>query len=272
MRIGIVAPSTPFWREDAERVSALAAAITPELELIYHPQSFLVEGHFAGPDQAREDALVEMANRPDIDAIWFARGGYGACRIAERAIARMADCARDKIYMGYSDQGFLLGGLYAQGFKHLFHGPMPVDIKKVGGEAAVERALRWLATRDPASLEPSVKPSEKVAAFNLVILSQMIGTPLMPDLAGHVLMLEEVCEYHYAIDRAMFHVTTNLAPAGLAGIRLGRTTLIPENDRPFGQDEVEIVQYWCERHGIPYLGRADIAHDVANKIVPYGVI
>jgi muramoyltetrapeptide carboxypeptidase len=56
----------------------------------------------------------------------------------------------------------------------------------------------------------------------------------------------------------------------LAGIRLGRCADVPENDPPFGEDEEAVVRFWCERAGIPFLGRADIGHDSANKVVPFG--
>jgi muramoyltetrapeptide carboxypeptidase len=98
----------------------------------------------------------------------------------------------------------------------------------------------------------------------------MIGTPLMPDLSGHVLMVEEVSEYLYAFDRAMFSVTTHLAVAGLTGLRLGRVSDIPENDRSFGEEADAIARRWCAVKGISYLGCADIGHDVNNKIVPFG--
>ena len=89
MRIGIVAPSTPILPDDAEAVRALASLGYPDVELIFDAQCFAVHGHFAGEDGHRFAALVEMANRPDIDAVWFARGGYGACRIAEDAVAEI---------------------------------------------------------------------------------------------------------------------------------------------------------------------------------------
>src|SRR6185295_13719039 len=117
--------------------------------------------------------------------------------------------------------------------------------------------------------EPSVSPDHPSAAFNIMILSHLIGTPLQPDLAGHVLMLEEVGEYMYRIDRAMFHLTSNPGIRKVAGIRLGRCTAIPENEPDFGQSEVEIVKHWCGVAGIRYLGRADIGHDIDNKIVPF---
>src|SRR3546814_4064707 len=79
--------------------------------LIFDEQCFAVHGHFAGEDGHRFAALVEMANRPDIDAIWFARGGYGACRIAQEAVAAVTGAARGKAFLGYSDQGNLLACL-----------------------------------------------------------------------------------------------------------------------------------------------------------------
>jgi muramoyltetrapeptide carboxypeptidase len=85
-----------------------------------------------------------------------------------------------------------------------------------------------------------------------------------------VLMLEDVSEHLYRTDRALFHITSQESVRRLAGIRLGRCNEVPENDRDFGQTEEELFRYWCERSGIPYLGRADIGHDAGNKIVPFG--
>lgn len=253
-----------------ERVQRLAAERFPSVSLAFNPQCYRTAGHFAGTDAERIAAFVEMANDPAVDAVWFGRGGYGACRVAEDALAQLTDVARAKVYLGYSDAGAILAGLYAQGFSGLAHGPMPADILRPGGEAAVCRALGYLATRASETLEPSVSPDLRCVAFNIMTFSQLIGTPLQPDLTGHVLMLEEVSEYMYRIDRSLFHITSNPAVRLVAGIRLGRCSAVPDNDPPFGADEVEIARHWCARAGIPFLGRADIGHDAANKIVPFG--
>lgn len=266
MRIGIVAPSC---RLDPALPDALTAITGTRAELVFHSQCFLSEGHFAGSDAARRDALIEMANDPSLDAIWFARGGYGACRIAEPAIGAMGEAARAKKWLGYSDAGFLLAGLYARGIGTVAHGPMPADLKREGGEAAVRRALDWLID-GRADAKPEGGGKSKQAAFNLTVLSQLLGTPLEPSLADHVLMIEEVSEYTYRIDRSLFHVTSNPAIRAVAGIRLGRCGDIPENDTDFGQDEEAVCRYWCERSGIAYLGRADIGHDADNKVVVFG--
>lgn len=271
--IAVVAPGSRALPEVAQRVQALAAALYPRglVKLVFHPQCFAASGHFAGDDATRAAALVEVGNDPAYDAVWFARGGYGACRLIEHALPRLGPAARSKAWLGYSDGGALLGAFYGAGFPDIAHGPVVHDVQREDGEAAVTRALRWLVERDPATLEPSLAADPRpAAAFNLTILGTLVGTPWQPDLAGHVLMLEEVSEYMYAIDRRLFHVTSNAAIRRVAGLRLGRCSLIPDNDPDFGHSETEVARAWCERSGIPWLGRADIGHDAANKIVPFG--
>ena len=271
-KIGVVAPASRIDPEIAEDVKALAADLYPahDVELIFHPQCFLSSGHFAGDDDARLGAFLEIANDETFGALWFARGGYGSCRIAEGMWPRLTAAARQKTYLGYSDGGTLLAGLYKEGFPQVVHGPMPADIRRQGGEAAVRRALGYLVERSPAGLEASAAAGAKTAAFNMAILSQILGTPLQPDLSGHVLMLEEVTEYMYRIDRFLFQITSNPGIRQVAGLKLGRCSAIPPNEPDFGKTEEEVMQYWCEVSGIPYLGRADIGHDSDNKIVPFG--
>lgn len=271
MRIGIIAPSTAIRTDDAEAVSAIAAMGYGDVELVFDPLCFGSYGHFSGTDEARFRAVVEMANRTDIDAIWFAKGGYGACRIADTAVAAMGPAARQKAFLGYSDQGNFLAALYRDGFDHVAHGPMVSDITREGGDEAIMRALDWLVSRDPAACAAELQHGQRYAAFNLITLSMLLGTPLEPDLTGHVLIIEEVAEYLYAVDRALFHVTSHLAERGLAGLMLGRISAVPENDRPFGAESEQMVRYWCEKNAIPYLGRANIGHDADNHIVPFGL-
>jgi muramoyltetrapeptide carboxypeptidase len=266
-RIAICAPATPITREVAERVTALAASEFPELTLDFHDQCFAIEGHFAGPDSLRLSALLDCANDPGVDAVWFARGGYGSNRIAQRAIADMAQTANDKAYLGFSDCGFVLAGLYTAGIGRPAHGPMAGGIAGHGGEESVRRALSWFAGSDEG-LEPSLDDRPTVA-FNLITLAALTGTPLMPDLTGHIVIVEEVAEHLYAIDRLFFHLASQLQ--GVAGLRLGMITAIPENDRPFGTEAEDIARHWCEAADIPYLGRAQVGHDPANRIVPFGL-
>lgn len=270
MKIGVVAASSRFDRETADRVAALVARERPGVELVFHPDSFRTHGHFAGDDASRAKAVLDIANDPDFDALWFARGGYGSCRIAEAVVSGLAPAAAAKAYLGYSDAGTLLAAFYRQGFEHVAHGPMPTDIRREGGEAAVLRGLDWLSGRAPETLEPSVGEGLS-AAFNLTILGALMGTPFQPDLTGHVLMIEEVSEAAYRIDRQMFHLTSQAAIRRIKGLRLGRISDVPDNDPDFELTPEQIVRHWCARAGINFLGTADIGHDIDNRVVPFGV-
>lgn len=266
-RIACVCPGKPIRRERAEAVLALAAAEFPRVELTFHPQCFEEHGHFAGDDATRLAAFLAAANDPQVDAVWFAMGGYGSNRIAAPAIAGLTQAAREKTFLGYSDAGTLLGALYRHGIGRPVHGPLAGDIRREGGDEAIRRVLRYLAGEE-VPLEAGLD-ERPVAAFNLMTLAMLCGTEFMPDLSGHVVLVEEVAEHLYAVDRLFFHITQHLQ--SIAGLRLGRISDVPENDRPFGMTEEEIARYWCERSGIAYLGRADIGHDAANAIVPFGV-
>jgi muramoyltetrapeptide carboxypeptidase len=271
-RIGVVATASRMSPEVADKVCSIAAARYPAdaVGLIFHPDTLVRSGHFAGGDATRARAFLEMANDPAIDAVWIARGGYGSGRIAETVLAGLTDVARAKAYLGYSDAGALLGALYRAGLRGAAHGPVAQDVLRPGGEAAILRALAWLVDRDPATLEPSLRPGQEAAAYNLIVLSQLIGTAMEPDLSDHVLMLEEVSEAMYRIDRSFLHITSTPNIRRVAGIRLGRCSDIPPNDPDFGMTAQEVARFWCARSGIPWLGVADIGHDADNKIVPFG--
>jgi len=270
-RIGVVNASSRLEPARGEAIRAWAAAQWPDgaVELVLHPALYDVHGHFGGDDATRARAFVETANDPDIDAVWFARGGYGACRIAEAVIPELNARAWAKRYLGYSDAGSLLAALYRAGFPHVAHGPMASDGSR--HDATGLRAVNWLRSGDPASLEPSLLSDPRPAVgFNLTILNELVGTAIEPDLTGHVVMLEEVSEALYRVDRMMFHLTGQASIRRVAGIRLGRVSDVTANDPDFGLTAEEIVRHWCVRSGIPYLGAADIGHDRDNKVVPFG--
>ncbi|MXP24919.1 LD-carboxypeptidase [Altererythrobacter indicus] len=266
-RIAICAPATPITRDEAGWAYAFAKAAFPDVELLFHEQCYAEEGHFAGSDAVRLAALLECANDPSSDAVWFARGGYGGNRIAALAVDQLHGSAKSKTYLGYSDSGYLLAALYRAGIGTPVHGPMVIDGSSSGNTEALSRSLSYLIG-DRSGLESSLDDRPTVA-FNLMTLAMICGTELMPDLSGHVVMVEEVSEYLYAVDRLLFHVTQHLH--GIAGLRLGRVSGVPENVRPFGATPEQMARYWCGREGIPFLGMADIGHDQANKIVPFGL-
>jgi muramoyltetrapeptide carboxypeptidase len=263
MRIGVVAPSCPLKREAAEQAGEVARS--HGVELVIHPQCFLEEGHFAGSDPQRLAALREMMGDASIDGIWFARGGYGSNRIAAAAAADLPAAALGKGFVGYSDGGFLLAALHKAGAR-VAHGPMVQDVLRPGGEEAVSRALGWFAGQEAKVIEGGL--DGPAFAFNLVVLSSLMGTSFEPDFEGAELLIEEVDEELYRIDRFLFHVSSQEGFGKVRQLRLGRCQ-VKENDRPFGIEAEAIARYWCGQAGVRFGGSADIGHDSANKVVPF---
>lgn len=270
VNIALVCPGGPITPDIAKELGEIAADHCGKAaQLHFHPQCFREAGHFAGSDAERSAAFLEVANDPLFDAVWFARGGYGAGRLDDELYEKLNEAARAKTYFGYSDSGVILARLDALGIGKPVHGPMATDLTRVEGDAAMRRALDFLVFGKNDGVESHAASAPSVA-FNITVMAHFIGLPWAPDFTGRVVMLEDLGEYLYRIDRAMQAILASPKMKGAAGVRLGRVSDIPENDRPFGADEVEIARYWCERADIPYLGRADIGHDALNKIVPFG--
>lgn len=271
-RIGIVGVSSILDDKMEAETLRIARELYPENTpyLEFAPRH-APSGHFCGSDDERAADFLAFANREDLDAVWFARGGYGSGRLIENVLAGIRPEARDKDYLGYSDAGSVLAALYREGFTRLAHGPMPHDalIYEQTG-ASVRRALRWLVDKDPAALEPTVDGMTPTAAFNIVILSNLAGTPWMPDLSGHVLMLEEVKEEMYRIDRCLFQLANNYFIRNVKEVRLGHWT-IKDNVPDFCMTDEAVIRYWCQRAGVPYGGRAEVGHCEANRVVPFGI-
>jgi len=271
MRIGVVAPAREITPLAASRAAAFAAIAYPDVDLVFHPQCFENDGgHFAGSDDRRAAAFLDFANDPGFAAIWFARGGYGSNRILSRVLPQLGPAARTKSYVGYSDMGFLLGALYARRIGRPVHGPMVIDIGRKGGDATIARTLGWLAAQDRQGLEPGLG-AQPAAAFNLAILTSMIGTPWLPDLADHVLLIEDVSEPLYRIDRMLFQLGNAPQLKGIAGVRLGGFTNVQDNDPPWAESAEAMMQRWCRDLGVPFLGGALIGHTQTNHVVPFGL-
>jgi muramoyltetrapeptide carboxypeptidase len=271
MRIGVVAPARTVSREGSLRMSAFMALTYPGHEIVFHPQCYLEEGHFAGSDAVRAAAFLQFANEPAFDAIWFARGGYGSNRILAEVMPQLGPAARHKSYIGFSDMGFLLGALYAARIGRQAHGPMASSLGMNDSGEGAGWVLSWLIDGDRRGLEPSLADGRPAAAFNLAILAALIGTPWLPDLTDHILHIEEVDEPLYRIDRMLFQMAHATQLRGIAGVRLGAVTAIKDNGNDFGETMPQIIERWCREMRVPFLGRSEIGHVDYNRIVPFGV-
>lgn len=261
--IRVVAPGRPISPMIAEQVGAIfdrhPIAATHQLE--FDPQCFLLEGHFAGSDCVRADALIAAFEDDRVDVIWGANGGYGTCRLLDSAVP-IAVSSRAKVVAGYSDFDFLLCALYGRSRHHLLHAPMPLDASRLDGAAAIVRTLD--AFREQ-SFPLASGPENPTFVCNLSIFTKIIGTPYEPNLAAHLLILEDVGEHWYAIDRMLFQVSEYALRVGCAGVGVGLFTAVPPNDPPWLIPIADMFDRWFVRRGVPVKQGLSFGHTSENK-------
>ena len=235
MKIAVVAPSCTLRPEAAEAVTAIVA-------LAWrcgtgHPSPMFSVATAISPDSdaARLAALRDVMADDSVDAIWFARGGYGSNRIAEAAVARPAAGRAIQDLSRLFRCRISCWPRSTRRGSNVAHGPMVQDIARDGRRGGDPSGAGLAGPADEAALEPGLSQGRRAMAFNLTVLSHLLGTAIEPDFTGAELLIEDVAEHEYRIDRTMFHVTGSPAIRRVAAIRMGRMSEIPDNDPAFGQ-------------------------------------
>ncbi len=166
------------------------------------------EGFLAGDDDRRAAELDRQLRDPDVRAIFVARGGYGAMRILERLDPALLR-ADPKWIVGFSDATALLGWALARANVCGMHGPVVTQL----GELPAGDADALFATLENPAAAPSLGSLRPIGAVgdgpiegplvggNLALVAHLAGTPFLPSLDGAVLLLEDVGERPYAVDR-----------------------------------------------------------------------
>jgi muramoyltetrapeptide carboxypeptidase len=221
--IGIAAPGSPI---DADKLEAGAALWREAGFRVVHRDDVVArEGYLAGDDDRRATELMELVEDRSVDAILCARGGYGCDRILERLDPVAFRRAR-KPLAGYSDITALL--LWQQRRAGLagFHGPMieygaETDraslrglAAQLTGEAAVPIALQGRGASGG-------RAQGRLVGGNLIIVAASLGTPWEIQTKGAILLLEEVGELPYRVDRLLQQLRGAGKLAPLAGVGVG---------------------------------------------------
>jgi muramoyltetrapeptide carboxypeptidase len=240
--IGIAAPGgpvDPLLLAGGKKVWEAAGFRVAHRDDIVARRSYL-----AGDDDRRTAELAELIADPAIDAIVCARGGYGLPRILDRLDAKEFRAAR-KPLVGYSDATALL--LWQRRCAGLvgFHGPMLERGSDVdaGAMRAVVAALtgardaagrRWKGTARVRG-----RGTGRLVGGNLVLVAASLGTPWEVDTRDAILLIEEVNEAPYRIDRLFQQLRAAGKLARLAGIGCG--ALIACNDERYPEPSAEEV-------------------------------
>ncbi len=225
-------------------------------------------GYLYGTDQTRYEELHPKKTAP---LIACTRGGWGAARLLE-----YPQPWKKGWILGFSDITTILLARLSAGFDGGVHGPLlntlakePVWSKErlkgiLFGEKVPD--LKGEAWRRGTAIGP-------VVAANLTVGSHLIGTKYLPNLTGAILILEDISEAPYRIERMMTQWRLAGLLQNLAGIGFGNfkncENSIEENER----NEFKLMDILLERTKdleIPILGRLPIGHCCGNAALPLG--
>jgi muramoyltetrapeptide carboxypeptidase len=271
-RVSVVAPSGPF---DRDRFAAgLRTLRDLGLEPIHDERIFERRGYLAGDDARRLEGLEKAIADPSSKAIWAARGGYGTMRLL--GPLRLQDLVQaKKLLIGFSDITVLHISLGALGLCTL-HAPVVTQLAEQPPQT-LARLREILFTALPASpllahpvatLHPG-KVTGKLVGGNLTLLGSLVGTSYFPSLVGALLLIEDIGERPYRLDRTWTQLRLAGALAGLRGLAIGQL-LRCEGDE--GDPEpLALFGELVAPLGIPAAGGFLVGHASPNEAVPLGV-
>ncbi len=266
-RVAVVAPAGPFDRPSFESGLKVIAD-----RYRVHFESGILARHryLAGGDVRRLAELSAALADPQVKAVFCARGGYGALRL----LAGLHGVALSpKPLIGFSDIVAVHAWLQREGHVSI-HGPVLTQLGRLGAPTH-ERLFSLLETPAPAEpLEGAETYVDGIAegpllGGNLAVLTRLLGTPFLPPLEGAVLLLEDIGERPYRLDR----MWTHLALAGIfrriRGIVLGSFTGCEERDADYSSGDV--LRDLAAGIGLPCAAGFPIGHGERNEPVPLGV-
>lgn len=262
-RLAVVAPSGPFDRSRFEQGLAL---VSSRYRVEVADEAFGRHRYLAGDDACRVRALQRALDDDGVDAIMAARGGYGAMRLLEGLTLH-----RPVPVLGFSDVTALHLAWQARGWRSI-HGPVVTQLATQPADV-VERTFALLEGRPVPPLEGTHTIRTGLAegpliGGNLSLLASLVGTRWMPSLSGAVLLLEDIGERPYRLDRMWTHLALAGALTGVAGVVLGEFTDCDEKEASFSA--AEVLRELVATLGVPALEGLPIGHGAINQPVVLG--
>ncbi|MBV8255817.1 MAG: LD-carboxypeptidase [Chitinophaga sp.] len=233
--------------------------------------------NFSAPDELRLEELQDMLDDPEIKAIVFGRGGYGMVCILDKLDFKKFR-KHPKWLCGYSDVTTLHSHIQERYGIPTIHSMMcsgitadTVEDPYVHSLEQVLKGKKYSYNTPSHELNREGSASGILVGGNLSILANVSGTPSQVNTKGKILLLEDIGEYRYNVDRLMY----NLKRAGwldkLAGLVVGSFTEGKENSTPFGQTEYEIIRNMVKEYDYPVCFNFPIGHQAENYAVKLGM-
>lgn len=235
---------------------------------------------FAGTEHERLNDINQLATLEGANRIVMAvRGGYGASRLLPH-IDWQALAARQRqnplIICGHSDFTAIQMGLLEKGSIITFSGPMLAG--NFGAETMdpfTEHHF-WQALRNPEfTLEwqgegPDCRTQGTLWGGNLAMITSLIGTPWLPQIANGILVLEDINEHPFRVERMLLQLLNSGILANQRAIVLGSFTGARPNDYDAGYDLPQVRDYLRAQLAVPLISGLDFGHEQRTVTLPLG--
>ncbi len=241
------------------------------------------EGYLAGSDTQRLADLHYMFKNKQIKAIFSIRGGYGSGRLLDKIDYKLIR-NNPKIFVGYSDINALQLAFFAKAGLITFAGPM-VAVDFHDEVSAFTEEVFWRTITSNKKIGKLLNPRKekfyvlnkgratgRILGGNLSLLNSLMGTEYLPKLKDAILLLEDIHEAPYRIDRMLNQLRLTKILKQIRGVILGHFVDCVESDptkQTFTLNEV-IVEYFQDQK-MPVLYNVKHGHIKDNITIPYGI-
>jgi muramoyltetrapeptide carboxypeptidase len=253
----------------------IAAVRSWGLDVVEGAHARVATGHLAGVDAQRVHDLNAAIADPDVRAVWMTRGGYGLTRIVDQ-IDWATLAADPKLVVGFSDVSALLVAAWQRIGLVGVHGPFIGRLAALPQHAQARvRAVLFGAdggvlTGAPLTGAPRRVVRAPLVGGNLTVLAALAGTPDQVDAQGCVVLLEEVGEVPYRVDRLLTQLRYSGALDGVAGIAVGAIVRCdPPSTRPSGTVD-DVLRDRLGDLGVPVLTGLPIGHVPDQQAILHG--
>lgn len=282
--VGVIAPSSP-QRDDARLRAGIDYIRGKGYNVVEGEHLWNRHGYLAGHDEERLHDLNGFLRDPDVRMIVAGRGGYGATRILSGIDYRAA--RRDpKIVVGFSDVTAINLALLRRANLVTFSGAMPgVDFWDPALDPLTESSF-WnsvTSVRTPGRSHPahkiSVTPASPgrargpIVPANLTLLCSLLGTKFLPALNGAILVIEEIGEEPYRVDRMLSQLLNAGVLRNVAGIVLGAFTgTEPKRVSVDSLPLEEVFNHFLQIAGKPAVSGLPYGHIRSKLTLPVGIM
>lgn len=271
-RVALVSPAGPLAGE-RDVAMAIEQAKSLGWTAVVGAHALARHGYFAGRDADRLEDLNTAIADDDVDGIWCLRGGYGAMRILD-GIDYYALKRRPKPLIGYSDITALHAAVQAKCGLVSFHGPTArsrlVEFTRTSLRRAVVEGADPCGDAPEATTLHGGKASGRLVGGNLALVAALCGTPYAVDLDGAIVVLEDVNEPVYRIDRMFQQLLLCGGLQRCAGVVLGRFTHMPDGGRDEGRTLGDVFTEVAAALRVPCITNAPLGHIDAQWTIPLG--